>query len=127
MAIEVVIPEHCCFDLEPAVVTSTSTVPASILSACVVRDGYLDLTSPTTCLSLCPGGNTSAVAATMMASVVLGEPVVTTACRTREICIYPVAHLVVTPIPAIVDVADCAPAVVLTQATLGNADSSGRI
>jgi hypothetical protein len=55
------------------------------------------------------------------------DPVVTTACRTREICIYLVAHLVATPIPAIVVVADCAPAVVLTQPTLGSADSSGRI
>jgi hypothetical protein len=68
MAIEGVIPEHCCFDLEPAVMTSTSTVPAPT-SLRVVRDGDLDLTSPTTCLSLCPVGAASAVAATMMASM----------------------------------------------------------
>jgi hypothetical protein len=51
-----IVPEHCCFDLEPAVVVSTSTAPTTILSACVVRNGDLDLTSPTTCSSLCCGG-----------------------------------------------------------------------
>jgi hypothetical protein len=53
---ESIVPEHCCFDLEPAVVVSTSTAPTTILSACVVRNGDLDLTSPTTCSSLCCGG-----------------------------------------------------------------------
>jgi hypothetical protein len=46
------------------------------------------------------------VAASMVAPMMFGEHVVTTACTECDSCIYPMAHLVTTPKPISVDVAD---------------------
>jgi len=93
----------------PAKAASTSLASAAILTACVVRDGDLELTSPTTCSSFCPGGNSSDLATSMMASMVIGEADVTTACRARDDSVYPMAQPMVMPTPAHVVVVESAP------------------
>jgi hypothetical protein len=52
-----IVPEPYCFNPEPVTAISSSPSHASALSACVVRDGDFDLTSPITCSTQCPGGD----------------------------------------------------------------------